>query len=81
MEWRSDASCPTSSIDKAATSTIALRIRTDRHADESGRCNTANPQTRQRISYQLTHLSMVTSAHADTSWQLQRIVPSARRAE
>jgi hypothetical protein len=75
MAWRSDACCLMLSIDKAATSTIVLRTRIDRHVDESGRCNASSPPTRRRISYPLTHSSMVTSIHADTSWQPQPTVP------
>ena len=79
MAWRSDVCCPMSSIDKAATSTIVLRTRIDRHADESGSCNASSPPVRRSRSYPLTHSSMVTSIHADTSWQPQPTVRSARR--
>ena len=44
-----------------------------------GRCNASSPPARRNIFYPLTHLSTVTSIHADTSWQPRPTVPSAQR--
>ena len=58
--------CPMSSTGKAATSTIAPRIHTDRHDGENGRCSGSNPPTRLNTSSLLTRSSMDTSTHGVT---------------
>src|ERR1700722_15686684 len=69
MVWRSATCCPASSTDRAAISTIAPRIHTDRRDAESGRCNGLNRPSRPRASSLLTQSFMATSIHAENSWQ------------
>ena len=63
MGWRSATCCPMLSIGRAATSTTAPRIHTDRRDDENGKCNGSNHPAMPRGSSPLMRSSIDTSIH------------------
>src|SRR6516164_6524587 len=75
MAWRGAICFPMSSTGKADTSTIVLRIHTDRPDDENDRCSALNLQSKPRRFSPLTHSYTATSIHVDTKWQPR---PTAR---
>jgi hypothetical protein len=79
MVWRSATCFPTSSTDRAATSTIAPRTHIDRRGVGSGRCNGSNRPSRPMASSPLTRSFMAISIHADTSCQPPHIARSDPR--
>jgi hypothetical protein len=67
--WRRATCFPGSCTGSAATSTIAPRTHIDRRDVGSDRCNGFNRPSRPRISSPRARSFMVTSIHADTSFQ------------